>query len=72
MQQHAITASDRAVGELRTALVGVGIQLPFLGVDLLLPPPAPQYPAITLGRCTAETARALANALRKEPTCRNH
>ncbi|WP_016909784.1 hypothetical protein [Streptomyces xiaopingdaonensis] len=72
MRQHAITAPDRAVGELRTALVGAGTQLPFLSVDLLLPPPAHQYPVITLGRCSAETAQALAHALRKDPSCRNH
>ncbi|WP_310728962.1 hypothetical protein [Streptomyces sp. N2A] len=51
--------------ELRTALKDNGITLPSLGVDL--PGFAGSYavPLVALGNCNADTARKLAEVLRK-------
>ena len=61
MPTDRIKASDDAVSELRAALADVGIALPSLGVDLVgVAGTGGGAPLVTLGRCTAETARALA------------
>lgn len=62
----AIAASTDAVLDLQTALTGVGVTLPSLGVDLVscTRSSAPR-PLVELGRCTVDVARALAEILRK-------
>ena len=66
MPSDFIQASDDAVSELRAALAGVGVTLPSLGVDLVgVTGQGGDAPLITLGRCTADTARALAAVLRE-------
>lgn len=56
---------NEAVNELRTALTEAGLTLPSLGIDpVTLAAQDEEPPLIALGRCTAETARALASALR--------
>jgi hypothetical protein len=55
--QHSALGVEEAedtVNELRAALLVAGITLPSLGLD----------PLVELGRCSVETARRLAEALR--------
>ncbi|SCK12309.1 hypothetical protein [Streptomyces sp. WMMB 322] len=62
----AITTSTEAVVRLQEALGGVGVTLPFLGIDLLsCSRPLDPRPLIELGRCNLETADALTEALRR-------
>ncbi|NGO67446.1 hypothetical protein [Streptomyces boncukensis] len=65
MSNPRIAQSDDAVSELRAALAGAGITLPSLGVDLVgVCDRGDAPPLVSLGRCTVETARALAAALK--------
>lgn len=65
MASGSIQASDDAVSELRAALANVGVTLPSLGVDPVgVADEGGGSPLVTLGRCTAHTARALAAALK--------
>ncbi|MGW4301225.1 hypothetical protein ACWEHT_15825 [Streptomyces sp. NPDC004646] len=50
-----------AMESLRTALAGVGIVLPSLGVDVA----SPRLRLVDLGRVRADVATRLADALRK-------
>lgn len=59
----AVAAAEKTVQELRTALAGVGITLPSLGLDPLMVVRDVPAPLVELGRCTPETARRLAAAL---------
>ncbi|MFF0432236.1 hypothetical protein ACFYU9_08450 [Streptomyces sp. NPDC004327] len=55
-----------AVTELREALDRAGIVLPSLGLDAVTLAADPPRPLVELGRCTAATARLLAQALMPE------
>ncbi|MFF8367725.1 MULTISPECIES: hypothetical protein [Streptomyces] len=56
--------AEEARDELRTALKGAGVTLPSLALDgVSLVGDFPR-PLVDLGRCTPETARRLAGALR--------
>ncbi|MEV3991133.1 hypothetical protein AB0J57_19710 [Streptomyces sp. NPDC049837] len=58
--------AKKAVTELRAALERAGITLPSLGLDPVTCAAEPPRPLVELGRCTVETARRLAAALREE------
>ncbi|MEV1009666.1 hypothetical protein [Streptomyces sp. NPDC049881] len=61
----AFAAATSAVDDLQDALARVEIVLPSLGVDLVTATsPLHARPLIELGRCTIETAQALAAVLR--------
>lgn len=62
----ALAEADEAVSALRTALAGVGLTLPSLGVDLAsCTRTVDPRPLVELGRCGVETAGRLAEALRR-------
>ncbi|MFE0187185.1 hypothetical protein [Streptomyces sp. NPDC058989] len=57
--------AEKAQDELRTALKAVGVTLPSLSLDgVSLAGDFPR-PLVSLGRCTPELARRIAEALRK-------
>lgn len=55
---------EAALAELEEALASRGITLPSLGIDLFTAGSTVLPPLVELGRCNAQTARALARALR--------
>ncbi|MDI3408847.1 hypothetical protein QIS96_34150 [Streptomyces sp. B-S-A6] len=59
-----VAETEAARGELAEALAAVGVQLPSLRVDTVPYANEPSFPLVDLGRCNAETALALAAALR--------
>ncbi|MEU6102314.1 hypothetical protein ABZ841_16500 [Streptomyces flaveolus] len=56
--------AEDTVKELRAALVRAGITLPSLGIDPVSLAREAPCPLVELGRCSVETARRLAAALR--------
>ncbi|MFF7080138.1 hypothetical protein [Streptomyces lavendulae] len=55
-------AAEEALAELREALTAAGIQLPSLRLDLA----SPRLGLVVLGAVNAQTARALAQVVRRE------
>ncbi|MFI6932969.1 hypothetical protein [Streptomyces sp. NPDC050287] len=65
--QHSALGVEEAedtVNELRAALLVAGIALPSLGLDPVSLAREAPCPLVELGRCSVETARRLAEALR--------
>ncbi|WP_307792494.1 hypothetical protein [Streptomyces verrucosisporus] len=61
--------AEEAVDELRKALLGAGVTLPSLRVDLVsYAGETTDPPLVELGRCTPATARRLAAALARPVT----
>ncbi|WP_030902882.1 hypothetical protein [Streptomyces sp. NRRL F-5126] len=60
-----IREAGAARDELRTALAGVGVVLPSLGIDLPSVTSDCLPPLVELGRCRTDVARQLASVLRK-------
>ncbi|MEU3661709.1 hypothetical protein AB0E77_18430 [Streptomyces sp. NPDC032940] len=61
---HCAEEAEDTVEELRAALGTAGITLPSLGIDPVSLAREAPCPLIELGRCSVETARRLAAALR--------
>ncbi|MEV5429037.1 hypothetical protein [Streptomyces sp. NPDC052701] len=59
-----VVEAEEAVEELRTELAEAGITLPSLGLDPVSLAREAPCPLVELGRCSVETARRLAAALR--------
>ncbi|WP_078632238.1 hypothetical protein [Streptomyces resistomycificus] len=59
-----VEEAEESVKELREALLIAGITLPSLGLDPLSLSRETPCPLVELGRCSVETARRLAAALR--------
>ncbi|OMI88938.1 hypothetical protein ACGH52_13070 [Streptomyces sp. BBFR25] len=59
-----VEGAEDTVEELRAALAEAGITLPSLGLDPVSLAREAPCPLVELGRCSVETARRLAAALR--------
>jgi hypothetical protein len=59
-----VEEAEETVRELRAALLRAGITLPSLGLDPVSLAREAPCPLVELGRCSVETARRLAAALR--------
>ncbi|WP_037835724.1 hypothetical protein [Streptomyces sp. NRRL F-5650] len=59
-----VEGAEDTVEELRAALTAAGITLPSLGLDPVSLAREAPCPLVELGRCSVETARRLAAALR--------
>ncbi|QES48883.1 hypothetical protein DEJ50_14710 [Streptomyces venezuelae] len=65
-----VQAAEEAVVQLKTALDGVGVVFPSLGVDQVSAAGTYGLPLVDLGRCNLDTALRLAAVLHERESAR--